>query len=368
MASASSLNNGDTPKNQNEIHIFHGEDEAHIPEHTTALKVAFGVTEILHEAFVDLHRLQYLELSQSVIRIDNGALALKPFLTHLCLPSKLKVIDTEAFAESGLTDLQIPDSVREIGRCAFENCYALSSIRFPPQARMMPEMCIRCYHLQSVELPMGVSVIPSRTFRQCKSLEQILLPDSVLRIEEGAFSCCESLKQVRVSQHLQIIGKSAFWGCKSLKTMNLPDALESIHDRAFMGCIRLKRLRLPNNKAFRVETLRFLAYCPSLFLLERPPMLRSSDWNRIIKGANCYNKGFKTVRIQSNTGQRSLPQQTPVFLWPYVFRQLNKQAWHLCRDMNSRTEDLGHCTTNSLSYDLIRQNVHEMLSSGSYDR
>ena len=65
----------------------------------------------------------------------------------------------------------IPDSVTEIGECAFRCCRSLKEITIPD----------------------SVTEIGKYAFRNCKSLEKITIPSSVIKIGNYAFDGCEDL-------------------------------------------------------------------------------------------------------------------------------------------------------------------------------
>lgn len=72
--------------------------------------------------------------------------------------------------EEGVTEVVIPDCVKEIGEQAFCNCSNLTRITIPD----------------------SVTSIGSGAFRSCQNLTSITIPDSVADIGEGAFDGCDS--------------------------------------------------------------------------------------------------------------------------------------------------------------------------------
>ena len=75
---------------------------------------------------------------------------------------------------TGLTSIEIPDSVTSIGRYAFYNCTGLTSITIPE----------------------GVTSIGDDAFYNCKSLTSIEIPDSVTSIGDYAFRGCTGLTSI----------------------------------------------------------------------------------------------------------------------------------------------------------------------------
>ncbi|GFH56959.1 hypothetical protein CTEN210_13435 [Chaetoceros tenuissimus] len=97
-----------------------------------------------------------------------------------------------------------------------------------------------------VVLP-GVTVIPNRTFYECRNIETVIMSDTVRRIEWSAFHCCFSLKFVRLSRSLEFIGHYAFYACRSLVSIFIPPLCRDIGDYALCECEKLIILGIPQN-------------------------------------------------------------------------------------------------------------------------
>lgn len=73
-----------------------------------------------------------------------------------------------------------------------------------------------CTGLTSVELPETLEIIGIGAFRGCTALRGIRIPESVDRIGAEAFSGCISLESVCLSDTLDYIGPGAFHECNKL--------------------------------------------------------------------------------------------------------------------------------------------------------
>ncbi len=124
---------------------------------------------------------------------------------------------------SGLTDIEIPNSVTSIGSSAFPGCSGLTSI----------------------EIPNSVTSIGSGAFSGCSGLTSIRIPDSVTSIASDSFYNCSSLTSVVIGDSVTSIGSSAFRGCSSLTSITIPDSVTSIGSGAFSGCSGLTEMTLP---------------------------------------------------------------------------------------------------------------------------
>ena len=103
---------------------------------------------------------------------------------------------TQYLGEGG--DVVIPDSVVYINDYAF--CYCgdtLTSVTFPAGLEHISCRAFdRCTGLTALELPDTVISIGSGAFRRCADLISVTIPDSVIRIEKDAFFECRGLEEV----------------------------------------------------------------------------------------------------------------------------------------------------------------------------
>ena len=165
-----------------------------------------------------------------------------------------------------MTKLTLPDSVKSIGRYAFQGCSGLTELT----------------------LPNSVKSIGDRAFAYCSGLTELTLPDSVACIGDFAFADCSGLTELTLPNSLTEIGKSAFRGCSGLTELTLPNSVTSIGDGAFRGCRGLTGLTLPNSVTSIGESAFYL--CSGLSkitsLAEIPPVCGSGVFDGVNK-TNC---------------------------------------------------------------------------------
>ena len=153
----------------------------------------------------------------------------------------LKSIDNNAFVGcSGLTSINIPNSVMGIGQYAFASCTSLTSIN----------------------IPNSVTIILNYAFSGCKSLTSINIPNSVTTIYKSTFDCCTGLTSINIPNSVTTIGESAFLGCSGLTSINIPNSVTTISVSAFSGCRSLTSINIPNS----VNTIGYgtFRYCDNL--------------------------------------------------------------------------------------------------------
>lgn len=186
---------------------------------------------------------------------DYGEYCLPPWIDDYHTPKKVVVNDgitricKEAFSadidgNSGepryyfyLTkSIKIPESVTEIGDCAFYYCHNLQSIKLPKKLNKIGERAFEeCKSIKTLTIPDGVTKIGEYFCRGCEKLEEVKLGKNITIIDSCAFSDT-NLKLVKLQPALKKIGFMAFASCKQLEEINIPEGLQYIDDFAFLYC------------------------------------------------------------------------------------------------------------------------------------
>ncbi len=151
-----------------------------------------------------------------VKKIDSNAFYENKTIKTVRLPKNLEYIETNAFARSSLTSLELPDTVKTIGREAFSVCSSLTS----------------------VSLNDGLETIGSKAFTTCENLPTVRIPCTVTQIGSEAFNFCSKLDNVRVCTPKCSIGADAFRYCTKLKDIYFCSDKENINlsTHAFEYC------------------------------------------------------------------------------------------------------------------------------------
>ena len=152
---------------------------------------------------------------------------------------------------SGLTSIEIPNSVTSIGEYTFYVCSGLTSIKVESgnatydsrdncNAIIETDADTLILGCKNTTIPNSVTSIGGSAFSGCTGLTSINIPESVTSIGQSAFIGCTGLTSIIIGNGLKSIGKWAFNNCRGLTNVTIPNSVTSISDNAFEGCSNLK--------------------------------------------------------------------------------------------------------------------------------
>lgn len=127
-------------------------------------------------------------------------------------------IADRAFAESNVTEVVIPNSVRELGEGAFANAFNLSSVTLPLYIDQIPAECFTGTDIVNIAVPEGVIEVETKAFKDCEKLHTVMLPSTLNYIGSEAFGDCHNLYEIYCSSPVPPIveGVDAFDGVKNV--------------------------------------------------------------------------------------------------------------------------------------------------------
>ena len=208
------------------------EEKIVIPHKIKFDENVFLVTEIDSYAFSGCSGLTSIEIPNSVTSIGDGAFSGCSGLTSIEIPNSVTSIGYRAFKNcSGLTSIEIPNSVTSIGNGAFSGCSGLTSIEIPNSVTSIGECWVfsDCSGLTSIVVEAGNPVYDSRencnaiieteTNKLIAGCQNSFIPNSVTSIGFGAFDGCSGLTSIEIPNSVTSIGERAFSYCSGLTSV-----------------------------------------------------------------------------------------------------------------------------------------------------
>lgn len=183
------------------------------------------------------------------------------------IPQGIEKIGDFAFARSGLTGVNIPEGVTDIGYAAFYHCDSLSNVEISSTVTYIAPYAfeetawlntwlagstsannVAAFSANGVEsgnraedfLIVGDGILLA--YRGSGSI--VTVPEGVKDIAPGAFTGHSEIMSVTLPASLETIGEGAFTDCSNLNALQGGTGLKRIKDRAFAGC-PMSEIRIP---------------------------------------------------------------------------------------------------------------------------
>ena len=188
-----------------------------------------GVQSIGERAFEKCSSLESVIFENTVLeKISDGAFSGCSALSSIVLPDSVTEIERNAFFETGLRNIQLPEKLTLIGGGAFCNCKNLKQVQLPPQLKELGEGAFfNCENLTQIQLPAQLNKLGTDAFRNCTSLDKIDIPAGLTQIEPDTF-CNTGLTSVTLHEGLTKIEDGAFHDCLKLKKIRIPKSVTDI--------------------------------------------------------------------------------------------------------------------------------------------
>lgn len=238
----------------------------------TTLNMPLSLETINSSAINYANKLVNINLNEKATKIADNAFKSCSNLKNITYPNTIESIGDYAFNSTKITTLDIPQTVKSIGKNAFAGCSAITSEVVIPEGittlneytfsgcSKIPSIKIpegvtefganafyNCSSLKEIEIPSTVNKLGDYAFASCSSLKEILIPKGVTEIPNNTFRYCGSLASVKLPEGITTIGKEAFYACSSLSTINIPSTVTILKEDIFYNCYELDNVELPSN-------------------------------------------------------------------------------------------------------------------------
>ncbi len=332
------------------------------------------IREIGAEAFANCTNLTDIVLSDKLQIIDAKAFQNCSQLQTIDLPEGLIITGSDVFSGSALTEItfprtfkdgrnvlrgssvekvtfadgttkvpdficssarcikavELPETVTEIGTCAFDGCFSLETITLPEKLSSIGGYCFRNSGITSIKIPSaltegagafqdsglvtavlssGMENIPDSLFQSAKKLEAVSIPDSVKMIGAYAFTNDESLTDVTLPENLTVIRENAFLNCSKLERLDIPSGVTRLGNNILRNTA-VKEIMIPNtvtyaNSAFGESAIEKAVIEPGMTKLPNGIFANTKSLSEIvlpdtlteIEPSVFYNSSLSKIRL-----------------------------------------------------------------------
>ncbi|AEF84138.1 surface antigen BspA [Treponema primitia ZAS-2] len=283
----------------------------------------------------------------------------------ITIPEGITDIGT-VFQGSGITSIDMPNSLNAIGDYAFRGCTSLTSIDLPDSLTTIGEGAfIGCTLLAAIDLYStqltsigGYAFSGDDAFNGCTSLTSIDLPDSLTTIGRYAFAF-SSLTSIGLPDSLTTIGEGAFFACASITAVNLSGTqVTSIDEYTFQGCTSLAAIDLSSIQLTSISGYAFNS-CTSLTTIDLAGTQITSISGYAFNGCTslaAINLSGTQVTSISSSAFSGCTALASVDL-PYTLTTIGDDAFKGCNNITFHITGSGQFSTGGNGKLLIKNGV-----------
>ena len=211
-------------------------------------------TKVRKRAFYYAQKVTKVNFNSALENIDNDAFQVTTALNEITFaaPSSLKRIGTWVFYMSGLTKLELPTSLEEIGAAAFKNNANLKTVKIAANSQLKTignaafagNTALETFTFEGAS---KLETISTDAFRGDTKLTHFDFPATVKTIGASAFNGTTSMTNVTFAapSQLQKIENAAFQEASALQNITLPEGVKEIQEHAFNSCTSLTEIGVP---------------------------------------------------------------------------------------------------------------------------
>ena len=264
-----------------------------------------GLTEIKSNTFYRFYNMESIIIPSSVISIETSAFY-QCGLKNINIPEGVTTIGSYAFSYGySLETIIISDSVTHIGnkvfegqpttslvvvgrgvtsfgKDAFSGCNGTLELNCnTPDASGLYTGVFNGSKFTVVNIGNSVQRIGSYTFADCSTIEELTLPDGLTHIGDAAFYCCQGLKSITIPDSVTSMGSTVF-AYNHIEKIIIGD-IRSLGAAAFFGCKDVKEIICLGKEAPATGDNQVFGASESSFV-----------------GRNSYDMGTNFIYVQSD--------------------------------------------------------------------
>ncbi|MBR4912190.1 MAG: leucine-rich repeat domain-containing protein [Bacteroidales bacterium] len=251
-----------------------------VPASVNYNNIEYVVTAVDNEAFYMQGNLKSVSLPPTVKIIREGAFLVSS-LCHISMPC-VEQIESYAFYQTKLTQIDIPASVTVLPECAFyyspltkitfheglqeikQSAFSpdlIDSLIFPGTLRKISlgdnnpfaggSFVLKDIACRYVEFKPGTEPLElaDYSFAYFNHLEKVILSDNIVRLGRHCFEFT-NIQSVVIPPLIDTIPEGCFVDCHSLGSVVLPQQLTTIEYLAFAGAPMLEQISIPASVTF----------------------------------------------------------------------------------------------------------------------
>jgi hypothetical protein len=195
------------------------------------LAIPSSVTTIQNYAF-SYSGVSLVTLPMSITDIGVGCFEVSSLTSVDLSQCNITVIPKLCFHNCRyLTSVRLPNTVTVIGQQSFSKCKKLNHVRFPSSLNAIGDNAFELSGLTVVEMPDSIAWIGTNVFGCCVDLCTVHLSDRLESIPTGTFAGCKSLLELTGGSSVTFISGSAFTVVPEHPDLKIPIVVPTAESR-----------------------------------------------------------------------------------------------------------------------------------------
>ncbi len=145
-------------------------------------------------------------------------------LAEINIPATVTSLAANAFANTGITALDLHGGIATISSSAFQGCKSLASVKLNEGTTFIDALAFNGSPVATLSLPASLTTIGKQAFQNCALNGDIVLPSAVARINDQAFNGNAAITSVAFPASLSNLGEGVFKGCTGITAITVDAA------------------------------------------------------------------------------------------------------------------------------------------------
>ena len=228
--------------------VLKGYDEITLPNSVKSIpKNAFNGSKInkviLNEGLKSIGNMAFFNSTIQEVIFPSTLEQLEEDIFYYCYnlkkvdlsQTKITKLPASTFVYAGIEEVLLPDMLTEIGAQAFLNTSRLKLIEVPERVKTIGLEAFRESGIVTVKLPNGIVNIASRAFYYCPELTEVTTygptsnDDPYATIQAYCLEGCPKLTHFEIPQSIRILGQGLLGGNRKVTQLTIPEHVTQIN-------------------------------------------------------------------------------------------------------------------------------------------